>query len=311
VDKFQESVLEKKIYDVLVIGEGVSGLTAAYALAQKGLEVATFEAGLFGGLVISICELEPALEQRVLCGAELAAELMEANSRLGIASIQKAVLGLKIEGEIKQAVTAVGIFSAHQIVIASGAKLKNLGVPGEADFEGRGVSKCAACDGPMYQKQEVVVVGGGDSALQEALVLARYCSNVHLVHRGSSFRAQKRFVEKVNKSPTISTTWNATVKAITGSAMVEGVCVELANGQIQDIPCTGIFVYIGLAPNSEFLPAAIELSNKGFVITDDKLRTTVPGIWAIGAVRYGYRGLLSDAIEEGYHVADRIYKDSK
>jgi thioredoxin reductase (NADPH) len=294
------------LFDVIVIGEGIAGLAAAGALARRGLKTATLEARLFGGLVININELEPAPEGAV-SGAEFAAELVQANAELGIASIQEEVTSLTFDGEVKRALTAGASYSARHVIIASGAQLRKLGVPGEAEFEGRGVSQCADCDGPMYQNEEVVVVGGGDSALQEALVLAKYCSKVHLVHRESSFRAQQHFVDQVQANPKIATIWNAVIEHIAGSRMVEKVCVKLGDGRVQDIPCAGVFALVGLTPNSAFLPPQIARNETGFVVTDDKLQTTQPGVWAIGAVRAGYGGLLRDAVEEGRRAAEMIH----
>lgn len=294
-------------YDVVVIGEGMSGLSAAHALAQFGIKTATLEAQLFGGLVLNVNELEPAPDpSRTVSGAEIASELMQANADLGVSSIQEAVTAIKDRGATKQVMTAAATYEARHVVLASGARLKKLGVPGESEFEGRGVSQCADCDGPMYQDEEVVVVGGGDSALQEALVLAKYCRNVRLVHRGSAFRAQAHFIDQVKANPRITTVWNAQVTAIAGGQMVDRVRLAHADGRSEEAPCAGVFAYIGLAPNGEFLPHEIERDGAGFVMTRETLETALPGIWAVGALRSGYSGLLPDAVSEAKQAARAI-----
>src|SRR5688572_17325347 len=209
-------------YDLIVIGEGISGLTCANEAARAGLKVATFEFNLFGGLVININELDGYPEGRQTSGAEFASELVEANAGLNVASVQEQVKAVSPAGAGFE-VRAGGNHQARQVVVASGARLKKLGVPGEAEFEGRGVSQCADCDGPMYQNEEVAVVGGGDSALQEALVLARYAGKVHILHRGERFRAQEHYVKEVSTSPKIAVSWNTVLDAIVGTKMVEKV----------------------------------------------------------------------------------------
>lgn len=291
-------------YDVIVIGEGIAGLTCAYEAARAGLKVATFEATLFGGLVINITELEGYPEDRQTSGAELASELMEANAGLDIASVQEAVESVTPGGNRFELKTAAASHQARQVIVATGARMKKLGVPGESEFEGRGVSQCADCDGPMFQNEEVVVVGGGDAALQEALVLARFCGKVHLLHRGERLRARPHFVEQVSASPKISIMWNTVVDAILGGKMVEKIRVrDTRAGRSRDMACAGVFACVGLEPNSEYLPPEVRRDGRGYLVTGDTLETSVPGIWAIGAVRSGYSGLLRDAAAEAQRAA--------
>jgi thioredoxin reductase (NADPH) len=290
-------------YDAIVIGEGVSGLTAAGALAKAGLKVATMEAQLFGGLVINVNELEPAPEGLPASGAELAAEMMQANAELGVVSIQEPVTAVRESGALVEAVADSAAYKARHIIVASGGRLRKLGVAGESDFEGRGVSQCADCDGPMFQNEDAVVVGGGDSACQEAVVLAQYCRRVHLIHRGSTFRAAPHFLEQAEANDRITIVREATLDAIVGEKMVEKARIRHADGRTEEIACAGVFVYIGLEPSTAFLPSSIERDAAGFVRTDDSYQTAMANVSAIGAVRSGYGGTLTEAMDEARTLA--------
>ncbi|MDH4148879.1 MAG: FAD-dependent oxidoreductase [Betaproteobacteria bacterium] len=292
-------------FDVIVIGEGIAGLTAAGALARHGLNAATFEQQIFGGLVLNVNELHPAPAGAEAGGAAFAAEMTQANADAGVTSVQEPVTAISASNGKFTVTTGSGSYVARQIVVASGARLKTLGIPGEAEFEGRGVSKCADCDGPMFQNETVAVVGGGDSALQEALVLSQYCAKVHLIHRGSAFSAQPHFIEQVKASDKIVPCFGTTVEAALGGQMVEKLRIRTAAGS-EEIPCAGLFVYIGLEPNNAFLPADVQRNANGFITTGDALETSVGGIWAAGAVRAGCGGSLDDAMADATRVADAI-----
>lgn len=294
-------------YDVIVIGEGVAGLTAAAELASAGLKVATIEAQLFGGLVININELDPAPSgSEAAGGAEYASSLVEAAANAGVTSINEPVNNIESSGDVKKVNTDGGTYTAKAIVVASGARLKRLGVPGEMEYEGKGVSQCADCDGPMYQNEGVVVAGGGDSALQEAIVLSHYCKEVRLVHRGAAFTGAAHLQQAVNAESKIIKIFNAEVTAVGGGQMVEKVSIKHADGRSEDIACAGLFAYIGLEPNAGFLSDAVKRDEQGRVIASDTLETAMPGVWAAGAVRSGCGGLLDDAIADGKKAAAEI-----
>ena len=277
--------MSAKDFDVIVIGEGMSGLTAAAWLVQQGLLVSTFEQTLFGGLVLNINQLRPGLDRNTGSGADLSALLMEKNFEAGVISVQEPVTQIEQDAIGFNVVTPSRSYSARQVLLACGARLKILGVPGEDQFLGRGVSHCANCDGPMYVGMPVVVVGGGDSALQEALVLTEFARKVLLIHRGDKFRARLEFKNEVLANPKIQVIWNANVTAIVGDKSVRHVRIMHAGGRSEELACAGIFAYVGLRPNTENLPKAI---------------------WAIGAVRHGYAGQLSDAVAEAVIVSSAI-----
>ena len=291
-------------FDVIVIGAGITGLTAAKHAAQSGLSVANVEALLFGGLVININELDGEPHGS---GTELASTLMMEVSDLGVANLSETVTALARDGDSLSVVTDAGRHRARAVIIASGAQLKRLGILGEAEFEHRGISQCADCDGPMYKDQDVVVVGGGDSALQEALVLATFCKRVHLVHRGTQFRARRHLVDTVAARNNIQPVWNTVAEKVLGADMVTGVQVRnVADGATTEIPCTGLFAYIGLEPRCEFAPPQIQRDANGCLMTDASLQTAMTGVYAAGAVRAGYGGLLTHAIAEGNIAAKAV-----
>ena len=291
-------------FDVLVVGGGLAGLTAAHHAALRGLSVACVdEAGHMGGLVMNVSAIDGYPTMGTVGGAELAAGQLEAILDLGVEVLPDTALALSVDGGVKKVTTHMGTQKAKNVIIASGARLKSLGVPGEEALFGRGVSQCADCDGGFFVDQKVVVVGGGDSALQEALHLADYASEITIVTRGSSLRARQSYADRASNNPKFSFRWETTVTEIIGSESVEAVrLVPMSGGKGQDYECSGIFIFVGLEANNSFLPDDIKRDENGFVKTDMSFVTSMEGVYAVGAARSGYSGQLASAAGEAASV---------
>jgi thioredoxin reductase (NADPH) len=283
-------------FDVIVIGCGIAGLSAARECLRSGMSTATLEALLPGGLVLNVNHLDGEIQGS---GMDLATDLMTEIGNQGGQNLSGAVDALRVEGSDLVVSSEAGEHRARAVIVASGAKIRRLGIPGEAELEGQGVSQCAECDGPLFQGKDVVVVGGGDSALQEALALAQFARRVHLLHRGAAFRARRHFVDAVAAEPKIEVRWRTEAQAVIGSQGVEAVRLK-AGGEIA---CAGLFAYPGLKPVCAFVPEAAKRDAQGALVTDAGMRTTMPGLYAAGAVRAGYGGLLSHAIADGVAAA--------
>ncbi len=291
-------------YDVLVIGGGLAGVTAAHHAALRGLSVASLdEGGHMGGLVMNVSRIDGYPAVGPVSGIELAATQLEATMELGVDIISEGAHRLELDGDIKVVTTDSGVYKAKTVVLASGARLKSLGVPGEEALFGRGVSQCADCDAGFFVDQKVVVVGGGDSALQEALHLADYVSGITLVTRGDTLQAKQSYVTQAAENPKFEFRWSTEVSEILGGDGVEGVrMAPTGGGEVEELACSGVFVFVGLDPNARYLPSTIERDADGFIIADPSFQTSVPGIYAIGAVRAGYSGQLASAVGEAASV---------
>jgi thioredoxin reductase (NADPH) len=292
-------------YDVVVIGGGMAGLTAAHHAALRGMAVACIdEGGHMGGLVMNVSALDGYPAMGTVGGAELAAGQLEAILDLGVDIVPDTATALSVDGDIKTVSTGMGDQKSKHVILASGARLKPLGVPGEDSLFGRGVSQCADCDAGFFVDQKVVVVGGGDSALQEALHLADYASEITLVTRGNGLRAKQSYVTRAAENPKFTFRWETQISEITGSDGVEGVkLIPAGGGEVEDLACSGVFVFVGIQPNTEFLAGLLDCDEAGFVKTNSYFATNVEGIYAVGAVRQSFSGKLVSAAGEAASVA--------
>ena len=290
-------------YEILVIGGGMTGLTAAHHAVRCGLSTALIEAQpLFGGQIANVEQVDGYPAGGEPSGMDLAIDLVERCRSLGVAIIEAPVDALMVEDRVHVAVVGAERHRAKAVVVASGARLKQLGVPGESSLLGRGVSQCASCDGPLFQDAEVAIIGGGDAALQEALVLAGFCSKVYVVSR-SALRAKPDYVNRLSRLGNVEFVWGCVVDEVLGTSGVEGVRLcDIGSGSVRDLGCKGVFPFIGSSPNSEFLPPAVR-REEGYVVTNAGFATSVPGIFAAGAVRRGYGGHVAEAVGEAVSAA--------
>lgn len=274
-------------YDVIVVGSGLAGLTAGLFAARYGLSTLVLEANVPGGHLINIEKIEdfPGFPDGI-AGYDLCPTVQRQASDQGAQFQRAEVLSLEAQDTFWSVATEEERYRAKAVIVATGSSLKELGVPGEAKLMGRGVSHCASCNGPLYNGQTVGVVGGGDSALLEALALTNYTERVLLFHDGERFSAQQTHQQRVLSNAKILPRYRTTVEEILGDDAVAGVRArDLASGESSQVDLAGLFIYVGLHPNTAFLKDLVRLSDSGHVPTDNWMKTDRDGLYAAGDIR--------------------------
>ncbi|NLM44619.1 MAG: thioredoxin-disulfide reductase [Clostridiales bacterium] len=276
-----------KVYDVAIIGGGPAGLSAGLYASRGRLNTVIIEKGKWGGQAATTEELENfpgSIENPT--GPKLTERMREQAKAFGTDFLEGEVVGFDLNDKIKVLKLKEGEVKAKAIIIATGAQQVNLGAPGEDTFRGKGVSYCATCDADFFTELEVVVVGGGDAAVEEAIYLTKFADKVTIVHRRDQFRAAKSIVEKALANEKIQVMWDSVVEEIYGDGIVEGVKLKnVKTGEITDYRTDGVFIFIGTRPVSEFVKGIVDLDEKGYIITDSEMKTSVEGIFAAGDVR--------------------------
>jgi thioredoxin reductase (NADPH) len=302
----------RDIWDVIVIGGGIAGLTAAWYCARRGLPTALLEGeGMLGGQVATVSTLDDWPSAQEISGADLALALREKLGGNAVEVSHEQVIEAKSgQGQgLMHVKTAKRTLRARRVIAAAGAKLRPLPVPGAERLHGKGVSQCAHCDGYFFKGQDVAVIGGGDSALQEALVLAAIARSVTIVVR-SQLRAKRSYVERAASAPNVKFVWDSEVDAVLGNGTVSGLRLRhVESGRLSELACSGVFPFIGVEPNASFLPPSVRRDDSGRVLTDERLRTADPAIFAIGALRSGFSGELTAAAGEAATAAAMAARD--
>ena len=291
----------ENVFDCIIIGGGPAGMSSALYCSRAGLNCAIIDSSALGGAPSNYCEIENYLGFNRIDGAELCERFEEHINNFNVEKFPfEEIQNVDLNSTIKKITTLDKELSAKSIIIATGAKPKKLGVKGEIDFIGRGVSYCAVCDGAFYKDKIAAVIGGGNSALEEAQYLTRFAKTVYLIHRRNEFRADKIIQNRVFKNEKIKLILNSTVEEILGNNRVEEIKVKnVLNNAISTIKLDGIFPYIGLEPNSELFNNKLKQDKYGFIITDETMQTSVQGVYAIGDIRNTPLRQVITAVSDG------------
>lgn len=294
-----------KDYDVIIVGGGPAALAAAVYTCRALLKTVIFEKQYLGGQLVGtdLIENYPGFPE-VISGVDLTQRMEAQAKRFGVEIRYEEALKLSLENGLKVVTTDVDAYASHVVILASGAEPKKLGVPGEKEFYGKGVSYCATCDGAFFRDKDVVVLGGGDSAITEGIFLTKYAKTVQIIHRRDAFRATKIYLDEAFSNPKIKVILNTVIESIHGQEKVDGVVAQnILTKEKKEIPCQGVFIFIGSVPNTGFLGNLLCVDAGCHIETNIHMETAIEGLYAVGDIRKNSYRQIATAIGEGVTAA--------
>lgn len=297
------------MYDTIIIGAGPAGMTAALYAARSNLKVALVERGIYGGQMQNTADIENYPGFALISGPDLSDKMFEPLEKFGVEHVFGQVERVENHDLVKKVVTEDATLEAKTVILAMGAKHRQLGVPGENEFNSRGVSYCAVCDGAFFRDQDLLVVGGGDSAVEEAIFLTQFAKSVTIVHRRNELRAQKIIQDRAFTNEKISFIWDSVVEEIKGDERkVQSVVIKnVKTGDVQEQAFGGVFIYVGLDPMTEAVQDLGITDEAGWIVTNDRMETSQAGIFAIGDIRQKHLRQVTTAVGDGAIAGQQVY----
>lgn len=292
-------------YEVIIIGGGPAGLTAGLYTSRARLSTLLLESAIFGGQMTTteLIENYPGFPQGVT-GDELSRLMEEQAKKFGMESRTQEVIKVTLEGDWKCVQTNEGTYHCEALIVCAGTEYRKLGVPGELEFRGKGVSYCATCDGAFFQDSKIIVVGGGDSALTEALFLTKFVKELTIIHRRDALRATRIYQERALSNPKIKFLWDSIVQEIKGDSIVRSIVVKnVKSGAIKELETDGAFLFVGLTPRTQFMKGLVKMDESGYLLTNDDCETSVRGIFAAGDCRKRLLRQVATSVGDGATAA--------
>lgn len=297
-------------YDVIIIGAGPAGMTAALYAARANLNTLLLERGIPGGQMNNTAEVENYPGFDSILGPDLALKMYDGINQFGVEHGYGNVVEVKDHHDYKEVITDDASYEAKVVIVATGCEHRNLEVPGEAEYSGRGVSYCAVCDGAFFRNKKLIVVGGGDSAVEEAIYLTQFADEVKIVHRRDALRAQKIIQDRAFANEKISFIWDSVVEEIKGDDQkVTGVQIKnVKTGETYEEAADGVFIYIGLIPLTQAFTSLGITDDAGWIVTDERMQTKIPGLLACGDARQKHLRQITTAVGDGGIAGQQAYQ---